>query len=166
MLFHPVEQQDNWYHHIYHHQGDIINLLLAIRTNLTLPFSTFYSMALLNSFQCWFIVVVDNVLCVASPTRNFNNCCHSFVYLFFFFNWTHQVLFTILKCLVNKIGCESSELSNLRSNEGWLIIYGMDAMGLISYNGKQDVHVFRSPCHRRCCDHSHCIQCSPCSCEL
>lgn len=39
-------------------------------------------------------------------------------------------------------------------------------MGLISYNDKQGMHVFRNSPHRRCCNQSLCIQCSLCSCEL
>ena len=39
-------------------------------------------------------------------------------------------------------------------------------MGLTSYNGKQGMCVFLSSHHRRCCNWSHGVQHSPCSCEL
>lgn len=59
-----------------------------------------------------------------------------------------------------------SSVSNLNPNEGWLITYGMDAIGLTSSSGKQGMHVFLSSHHRRCCNQLYGIESPPCSCEL
>lgn len=82
------------------------------------------------------------MFCGASPTRNFNCCCHSFLLFVIFL--TPGFIYYPKVSLKQNVKVLSS-VSQLGSDKGWLIIDGMDAMGLISYNSQQSMHVSESP---------------------